>query len=79
MPISEPFCRGCERLRLGPDGRLKICLFDTEGVDLRKALRAGRAGTDEIAGLLRTALREKEGWERGSLSSLSSEMFKTGG
>ena len=79
MPISEPFCRGCERLRLGPDGRLKICLFDTEGVDLRKALRAGGAGTDEVAALLRAAFREKEGWERGNLATLSSEMFKTGG
>jgi len=79
MPISQPFCRGCERLRLGPDGRLKICLFDTEGIDLRKALRDGGAGTDGIAALLRTALREKEGWERGSLATLSSEMFKTGG
>ncbi len=78
-PISEPFCRGCERLRLGPDGRLKICLFDTEGIDLRRVLREGRGGKDEIAKILRTALREKEGWERGSLSTLSSEMFKTGG
>lgn len=76
-PISEPFCRGCERLRLGPDGRLKICLFDAEGIDLRRALREGRAG--EIASLLRAALRDKEGWERGSLATLSSEMFKTGG
>jgi len=79
MPVSEPFCRGCERLRLGPDGRLKICLFDTEGVDLRKALRAGGAGTDEVAALLRAAFREKEGWERGNLATLSSEMFKVGG
>ncbi len=79
MPISEPFCRGCERLRLGPDGRLKICLFDTEGIDLRTALRQGRAGIDGLARLLRKALEDKEGWERGSLASLSSEMFKTGG
>ncbi len=79
MPISEPFCRGCGRLRLGPDGRLKICLFDTEGIDLRTALRQGRAGIDGVTRLLQKALREKEGWERGSLASLSSEMFKTGG
>lgn len=78
-PISEPFCRGCERLRLGPDGRLKLCLFDREGIDVRKALRERRAGPDEVAALLRTALREKENWERGALSALSSEMFKTGG
>jgi len=78
-PISEPFCRGCERLRLGPDGRLKLCLFDREGLDLKNALRKNRAGVAEIAAILRTALREKEKWERGALAALSSEMFKTGG
>jgi len=78
-PISDPFCRGCERLRLSADGRLKLCLFDGEGIDIKKALRESRASDDAIAGLLRTALGEKEKWERGSLDLLSSEMFKVGG
>jgi cyclic pyranopterin phosphate synthase len=78
-PVSDRFCRGCERLRLSADGRLKLCLFDKEGIDMKNVLRAGRAGTDEIASLLRTALRDKEKWERGSLDALSSEMFKIGG
>jgi len=78
-PISDPFCRGCERLRLSADGRLKLCLFDREGMDMKKALREIRASDDVIAGLLRTALGEKEKWERGSLELLSSEMFKVGG
>jgi len=78
-PISDPFCRGCGRLRLGPDGRLKLCLFDKEGIDLKKVLRGKKARAGEIAGLLRVALREKDNWERGSLASLSSDMFKTGG
>ena len=78
-PISDPFCRGCERLRLSADGRLKLCLFDGEGIDMKKALRERRASDDAIAGLLRTALGEKEKWERGSLDLLSSEMFKVGG
>ena len=78
-PISDPFCRGCERLRLSADGRLKLCLFDREGIDMKKALRESRASDDAIAGLLRTALGEKEKWERGSLDLLSSEMFKVGG
>jgi len=78
-PISDPFCRGCERLRLSADGRLKLCLFDGEGVHLKKALREDRASDDAIARLLRAALGEKEKWERGSLELLSSEMFKVGG
>jgi len=78
-PISDPFCRGCERLRLGPDGRLKLCLFDKDGIDLRKVLRGKKARPGELAALLRMALVEKERWERGSLAALSSDMFKTGG
>jgi len=78
-PISDPFCRGCERLRLSADGRLKLCLFDSAGIYIKKSLREGRASDDAIAGLLRAALGEKEKWERGSLALLSSEMFKVGG
>ena len=78
-PISDPFCRGCERLRLGPDGRLKLCLFDREGIDLRKALREEGAGLREVEAALRSALERKKTWERGDLETLSSEMFRTGG
>lgn len=78
-PVSEPFCRGCERLRLGSDGRLKICLFDRGGIDLRKALREDKASPAEIAVLLRAALEAKTTWERGAIESLSSDMFRIGG
>lgn len=78
-PISDPFCGGCERLRLSADGRLKLCLFDKDGIDIKKALREKGASRDEVAGLFRAALREKEKWERGALAALSSEMFKVGG
>ena len=79
MPVSEPFCRGCERLRLGADGRLKLCLFDQQGIDVRRELRERRAGEAELAALLRQALEKKVTWERGDLSALSSDMFKVGG
>ncbi len=78
-PVSEPFCRGCERLRLGPDGRLKLCLFDREGIDLRRALREDGAGPERVAAVLRAAFEAKATWERGALESLSSDMFRTGG
>jgi cyclic pyranopterin phosphate synthase len=77
--LSEPFCRGCERLRLGPDGRLRICLFDRGGIDLRKALREEKAGPAEIEAALRSAFRAKTTWERGALEGLSSDMFRIGG
>jgi GTP 3',8-cyclase len=78
-PVSEPFCEGCGRLRLGPDGRLKLCLFDTGGLDVRHALREEKAGVREIEALLRAALETKKTWDRGDLAGLRSEMFKVGG
>jgi len=78
-PVSNPFCRGCERLRLGPDGRLKVCLFDRGGLDIRKALREDGAGPAELETILRAAVETKTTWERGDLDSLSSDMFRIGG
>jgi cyclic pyranopterin phosphate synthase len=78
-PISKPFCRGCERLRLGPDGRLRICLFDHTGLDLRKALREDNAGPAALEALFGAAFEAKTTWERGAIESLSSDMFRIGG
>jgi GTP 3',8-cyclase len=78
-PVSEPFCRGCERLRLGPDGRLRICLFDRSVIDLRRALRRDGAGPAELEALFRAAFEAKATWERGAIEGLSSDMFRIGG
>jgi cyclic pyranopterin phosphate synthase len=78
-PMSDPFCGGCERLRLGPDGRLRICLFDRSGSDVRRALREDKAGPAELEALLRAAFSAKATWERGALEGLSSDMFRIGG
>ncbi len=77
--MSEPFCDGCERLRLSSDGRLKICLFDRGGVDVRKALREDGAGVEELTALVRKVLAEKAEWTRGDLAALMSDMPKVGG
>jgi cyclic pyranopterin phosphate synthase len=56
-PVSNPFCAGCDRLRLRSDGQLFNCLFGRIGYDLRAAVRAG---TDEtVRALLRKAVVEK--------------------
>lgn len=44
--ISQPFCRGCTRIRLAADGRLYTCLFAHDGRDLRTALRAGTSDAE---------------------------------
>jgi cyclic pyranopterin phosphate synthase len=39
--VTEPFCEGCNRLRLTADGRLRLCLLRDDEVDLLRPLRAG--------------------------------------
>ena len=44
--ISKPFCAGCNRVRLTPDGKLRLCLLrDGEG-DLLTPLRTGASDAD---------------------------------
>ncbi|MEK9172060.1 MAG: GTP 3',8-cyclase MoaA [Nitrospirota bacterium] len=44
---TVPFCSTCDRSRLTADGMWFLCLYATQGVDLRQVLRAG-ASRDEI-------------------------------
>jgi len=41
MSVTQPFCGGCTRARLSPDGKLYTCLFASQGHDLRAVLRDG--------------------------------------
>lgn len=46
--VSQPFCGDCTRLRLSPEGKFFLCLFGSQGYDVRALLRAG-ATDDEVA------------------------------
>ena len=39
--VSQPFCAACSRARLSSEGKFYTCLFATEGLDLRTAVRSG--------------------------------------
>ncbi len=39
--VTQAFCKDCSRARLSMDGKLFLCLFATEGYDLRTMLRGG--------------------------------------
>ena len=39
-PVSEPYCGGCNRMRLTADGRFHLCLLRDDELDVRAALRA---------------------------------------
>jgi cyclic pyranopterin phosphate synthase len=45
--VTQPFCGGCSRARLSPEGKLFTCLFASAGHDLREPLRAGESD-DEL-------------------------------
>lgn len=45
-PVSCHFCPACNRIRISSDGRMRTCLFDRDGVDIRKELRKG---IDDVA------------------------------
>lgn len=49
--VTQPFCSGCTRARLSPEGKLFTCLFGSDGFDLKESLRSG-ATDDEITVLI---------------------------
>ncbi len=44
--VTQAFCQHCNRARLSTEGKLYLCLFATQGYDLRELLRNGTADTD---------------------------------
>ena len=41
MPYSKDFCASCNRLRVTAKGKLHLCLFADQGLDLRDAINLG--------------------------------------
>ena len=44
--VSQPFCGACSRARLSSEGKFYTCLFATQGLDLRAAMRTGASDAD---------------------------------
>ncbi len=47
--VSEPFCAGCDRIRLTADGQLRNCLFSLAETDLRTPMRDGATDEELVA------------------------------
>jgi len=47
--VTQAFCRDCNRARLSTEGKLYLCLFATQGYDLRSLMREGQASDADIA------------------------------
>jgi GTP 3',8-cyclase len=59
MPYSKDFCDSCNRLRVSAVGRLHLCLFGEEGVDLRHLLQ-NSADKSALKATILAALKEKK-------------------
>lgn len=57
-PLSHTFCDTCNRVRMTPAGKLRLCLFGEAGVDFRAPVRAG-ASVEDLLEIFRQALRFK--------------------
>jgi len=57
-PMSWHICGSCNRLRLTADGKLRLCIFSNEEVELRAPLRSG-ASLEDLAALFRLAATRK--------------------
>ncbi len=57
-PVTEPFCAGCDRIRLTADGMLRNCLFSRTETDLKTILRSGGSDAD-VAGAVRGEVAAK--------------------
>jgi cyclic pyranopterin phosphate synthase len=59
MSVTQPFCGTCTRARLSAEGRLYLCLFATEGHDLRELIRRD-ASEEELLDAIRAIWRGRD-------------------
>jgi GTP 3',8-cyclase len=79
-PVSEPYCGGCNRMRLTADGRFHLCLLNDDELDVKAALRGG-AGVPDVAAILERAVGLKPTGHRldEGISTEDRSMFQIGG
>ncbi len=57
-PLSDHFCKHCNRLRLTANGRLRPCLFSKETIDIKTPLRNG-ISDDQLERLFLQSVKAK--------------------
>ncbi len=73
-PLSHDYCERCNRVRLTADGRLRLCLFGDNEIDLRTPVREG-ASTAEIARIFRASMLVKPERHHLEVGEASSRML----
>lgn len=77
-PVSAPFCANCTRMRLTADGKLRMCLFSSDEIDVRGPLRAG-ADDRKIREIFDEAARKKPRRETPPFDENKKWMVEIGG
>lgn len=80
--VTEPFCGGCDRLRLTADGKLRNCLFSQQEWDLREPLRAAARTDENLHSLFDACLSAKyfaHGSPQSHLQPPQRAMYQIGG
>ncbi len=78
--VSEPFCGGCNRVRMTVDGHIRLCLLRDDEVDVLTPLRTG-ASDHVLLELIRQGIHRKpwgHGLQEGSIP-LQKNMSEIGG
>lgn len=71
--MSQPFCSGCNRMRLTTDGKMKNCLFSKSEVDILGALRSGQ----DIVSLIKQCVWDKEEKLGGQIKNINENLDTT--
>ncbi len=58
-PMSDHFCQQCNRVRITADGRLRLCLFSDDELDLKRVLRDPQVSDEELKRFLAGAVGMK--------------------
>lgn len=69
--VTQPFCEGCDRMRLSADGKLRLCLLRDDEVDLLTPLRAG-ASDEELRAMMARGVQNKP-WGHGLAQNIIAE------
>ena len=80
-PLSHDYCETCNRVRLSADGRLRLCLFGDNHIDLRTPVRSG-ASRDDLAAIFRGAMYvkpERHHLDLGTTASAMRALSEIGG
>jgi cyclic pyranopterin phosphate synthase len=80
-PVTQPFCRRCNRLRLTAEGQVRNCLFSIAEWDARRVMRSG-GSDEELAQLVRDSVAAKRaghGINTGDFVRPQRAMYQIGG